>query len=134
MSPNRNNRLTLSKDKLDPFGNPGLDLHFDFSGHDLTSFSKGEKLTHKIFNDLGAHNIKKLKELHWSHHHIGSTRMSKRPSDGVVDPNLLVHGTKNLYVASSSVFVTGGVANPTLTITALALRLADHLEERPTDA
>jgi len=44
-----------------------------------------------------------------------------------VDENTRVHGVENLYIASSSVFPTSGVANPTLTIVALAIRLADHL-------
>jgi choline dehydrogenase-like flavoprotein len=46
----------------------------------------------------------------------------------VVDANCRVHGTDNLFVASSSVFPTGGYANPTLTIAALAIRLADYLK------
>ena len=61
------------------------------------------------------------------HHHLGTTRMHESPSAGVVDANAKVHGLANLYVAGSSVFPTGGYANPTLTIIALALRLADHL-------
>ena len=48
---------------------------------------------------------------------------------GVVDRNCRVHDISNLYIAGSSVFPTAGVANPTLTIVALALRLADHLEK-----
>ncbi len=43
-------------------------------------------------------------------------------------PTACVHGTRNLYVAGGSVMPTGGRANPTLTITALAIRLADHLK------
>lgn len=62
-------------------------------------------------------------------HHMGTTRMSLSPRDGVVDPDCRVHGTDNLYVASSSVFPTSGYANPTLTIVALSLRLAAHLKE-----
>ncbi|HEX5451187.1 MAG TPA: GMC family oxidoreductase, partial [Candidatus Limnocylindrales bacterium] len=65
-------------------------------------------------------------------HHMGTTRMADDPADGVVDRDLKVHGTDNLYVAGSSVFPTGiGYSNPTLTILALALRLADHLGGRP---
>jgi choline dehydrogenase-like flavoprotein len=61
-------------------------------------------------------------------HHMGTTRMSSSPRDGVVDADCRVHGMHNLYVAGSSVFPTGGHANPTLTLIALAFRLADHLK------
>jgi choline dehydrogenase-like flavoprotein len=63
-------------------------------------------------------------------HHMGTTRMHDDPRRGVVDRNSKVHGVDNLYVAGSSVFPTSGAANPTLTIVALTLRLADHLKER----
>jgi choline dehydrogenase-like flavoprotein len=60
-------------------------------------------------------------------HQMGTCRMSQDPGSGVVDANLKVHGTENLYVVGSSVFPTCGAVPPTLTIAALALRLADHL-------
>ena len=60
-------------------------------------------------------------------HHMGTTRMHSDPAHGVVDANCRVHGVSNLFVCGSSVFPTAGVAPPTLTIVALALRLADHL-------
>ncbi len=62
-------------------------------------------------------------------HHMGTTRMHDDPRQGVVDRDLRVHGMDNLYVLGSSVFPTGGWANPTLTIAALALRLSDHLRQ-----
>jgi len=62
-------------------------------------------------------------------HHIGTARMSGSPSSGVVNPDLQVWGTRGLYVLGSAVFPTCGFANPTLTIVALAMRLADHLTE-----
>jgi len=65
-------------------------------------------------------------------HHLGTTRMAADPRAGVVDADCRVHGVANLYIAGSSVFPTGGCANPTLTIVALALRLADHLEAQLT--
>ena len=65
------------------------------------------------------------------YHHMGTTRMSADPRSGVVDSDCRVHGYGNLYVAGSSVFPTSGWANPTLTILALAHRLADHLARRP---
>jgi len=63
-------------------------------------------------------------------HHMGTTRMGETPEASVVDPDCRTHDLENLYVASSSVFVTSGAVQPTLTIAALSLRLADHLEER----
>ncbi len=61
-------------------------------------------------------------------HHIGTARMSESPREGVVDPNGAVHGVANLFCAGSAVFPTCGHANPTLTLVALAVRLADHLK------
>jgi choline dehydrogenase-like flavoprotein len=66
-------------------------------------------------------------ELRWGCHHMGTTRMHVDPRRGVVDPDARVHGIANLYVAGSSIFPNVGVSNPTLTIIALALRLADRL-------
>ncbi len=63
-------------------------------------------------------------------HHMGGTRMQADPRRGVVDSRCRVHGVANLYLAGSSVFPTSGYANPTFTIVALALRLADHLVSR----
>ena len=61
-------------------------------------------------------------------HHIGTARMAANPRDGVVDENCRVFGVHNLFIASSAVFPTSGQANPTLTIVALALRLAEKLK------
>lgn len=61
-------------------------------------------------------------------HHMGTTRMSNSAEAGVVDPNCRVFGVDNLYVASSAVFPTSGTANPTFTIIALAIRIADTIK------
>jgi choline dehydrogenase-like flavoprotein len=63
-------------------------------------------------------------------HMIGTTRMSDDPATGVVDENCKVHDVENLYIAGASVFPTSGHANPTLMITSLAIRLADHIKAR----
>jgi choline dehydrogenase-like flavoprotein len=60
-------------------------------------------------------------------HHMGTTRMAADPRNGVVDADCRVHGTSNLYVGGSSVFASTGHANPTYTLTQLALRLGDHI-------
>jgi choline dehydrogenase-like flavoprotein len=71
-----------------------------------------------------------LDDLHYTDasHHIGTTRMSDDPRTGVVDSDCRVHGIRDLFIAGSSIFPTSGYANPTLTIVALALRLAEHLK------
>jgi choline dehydrogenase-like flavoprotein len=61
-------------------------------------------------------------------HHMGALRMSADPAGGIVNPDSRLHTVENLYIAGSAVFPTGGFANSTLTIVALALRLADHLK------
>lgn len=60
-------------------------------------------------------------------HHMGTTRMSEKPVHGVVDKNCKVFNTENLFIAGSSIFSTGGAANPTMPIVQFTLRLADHL-------
>lgn len=67
-------------------------------------------------------------------HHMGSTRMSADPEHGVVDTNCRVHGTKNLYIAGSSIFATGGSVNPTMPLIQFALRLADHIARTGQDS
>lgn len=65
---------------------------------------------------------------HDSAHHIGTTRMHTDPKRGVTDPHCRVHSVRNLYISGGSVLPTGGHANPTLTVVALAIRLAEHLK------
>lgn len=62
-----------------------------------------------------------------SNHHMGGMRMAPAAADGVVSPDLLLHGTRNVYVCSGAVFPTSGFSNPTHTVLALAVRLADRL-------
>ncbi|HEX5284777.1 MAG TPA: GMC family oxidoreductase [Bryocella sp.] len=62
-----------------------------------------------------------------SNHHMGGMRMAASSADGVVTPDLRVHGMQNVYVCSGAVFPTSGFSNPTHTVLALALRLADRL-------
>ncbi len=62
-----------------------------------------------------------------SNHHMGGMRMAASASDGVVTPNLLLHGTSNVYVCSGAVFPSSGFSNPTHTVLALSIRLADLL-------
>jgi choline dehydrogenase-like flavoprotein len=62
-----------------------------------------------------------------SNHHMGGMRMATSPVEGVVTTDLLLHGTRNVYVCSGAAFPTSGFSNPTHTVLALAMRLADLL-------
>ncbi|HEX2484763.1 MAG TPA: GMC family oxidoreductase, partial [Myxococcota bacterium] len=99
-----------------------------------------ELATESLARELGRLGLGRVRLAHWLdahegfapgpldyNHHMGTTRMSDDPGRGVVDASCRVHGVENLYVAGSSVFPTSGVSGPTLTLLALALRLADHL-------
>jgi choline dehydrogenase-like flavoprotein len=133
--PDRDNRVVLS-DELDALGRPRARVHWRLTGMDLRSIQR----VHELFDQalqraaLGRVELTLNGSSSWSEategakHHMGTTRMHVDPRQGVVDADARVHGTDNLYVAGSSVFPTGGFANPTLTIVALAVRLAEHLK------
>jgi choline dehydrogenase-like flavoprotein len=63
-------------------------------------------------------------------HHLGGARMHDSPDLGVVDANLKCHAVDNLYAVGGSAFPAAGFSNPTLTVVALAVRLARTLKER----
>ncbi|MBV9961094.1 MAG: GMC family oxidoreductase [Parafilimonas sp.] len=63
-------------------------------------------------------------------HHMGTTRMSNDPKQGVVDADCKIHNISNLYVAGASCYVTAGAVNPTLTLISLTIRLSDHLKQK----
>jgi choline dehydrogenase-like flavoprotein len=126
MQANPVNRVTLDKDLKDYFGNPVTNLFLSESELDLKTVDHAKKLVRRIYSDLNAEEVGEINR-GWGHHHMGTCRMGDNPQTSVVDRNLRVHGTTNLFVAGSSVFVTSGAANPTLTLTALSLRLGDYL-------
>ena len=63
-------------------------------------------------------------------HHMGAIRMARTSTDGVVDPSCRVFGLENLYVGSAAVFPTSGFSNPTLTLIALCIRIADTIRQQ----
>lgn len=63
-------------------------------------------------------------------HQSGTTRIADSPEKGVVDRDLKVWGTQNVYVCSSSVFPTSGQANPTFFLGTFAVRLAHYLTKQ----
>jgi choline dehydrogenase-like flavoprotein len=146
-APDPENRVVLS-DRKDRFGNSLPKLVWKLNPIDLFTAREGLRI---FANELGANDLGRVKSLRdnferhsheppdlgsgcltlW-HHHMGGTRMHADPRRGVVDSDCKVHGVANLYVAGSSVFPTSGFANPTLTIVALATRLADEVKAQLT--
>ena len=132
-APDSESRVTLS-DERDALGMRRARLHWRMQSIDIDSIRRTIELLGLELGRTGRgrvrHNIDPLAqwaEVGGGDHHMGTTRMSDVPTQGVVDRNCQVHGVGNLYVAGSSVFPTVGFANPTLTIVALALRLADYV-------
>jgi choline dehydrogenase-like flavoprotein len=135
--PNLDSRLTLLPDHVDPLGVPRLYLDWTYSARDLDNL---ERSIAALGDALGAEGKGRIRwpvarenllaTLNMSRHHIGTTRMSPDPEHGVVDENSRIHGVRNLYVAGCSVFPTSGIANPTLTIIAMTMRLSDHLKRQ----
>ena len=88
----------------------------------------GEKFLGKVRIESDIKQLFTNLEAGLAAHHIGTTRMSKSKKTGVVDENCKSHSIDNLYIGGSSVFPTGSATNPTFTILAMSMRLADHLK------
>jgi choline dehydrogenase-like flavoprotein len=136
-APDPDSRITLSRER-DALGMPRIKLDWRLAEPNKTSLRRTVEVLAQEFGRTGTGRIQLQEWLlepsnRWSDelvggfHPMGTTRMAANPAEGVVDRDCRVHGIANLYVAGSSTFATAGTANPTLTIVALALRLAEHL-------
>lgn len=139
--PRYDNRIELSKTDKDSLGIPLTTLFWKKNPLDLKTIQKtilhlnkwimSSKFGRLQLSDwvLGNDDYPENDEL-GGMHHMGGTRMSNSPINGVVNKDLKVFKMKNLFICGSSVFPTGGHANPTLTIVQLSLRLANHLSSK----
>lgn len=146
-APNPASRVVLSP-QCDALGVRQADLDWQLNAQDTHTLQVLSRVLGDEFQRLGVGRVQKAQWLEgieaqlavaWpvdpsignhpigGYHHMGTTRMSDDPRNGVVDLNCRVHNYANLYIAGSSVFPTGGWANPTLTIIALARRLGRQL-------
>ena len=133
MKPNKKNRVYLNSNK-DLFNKNLLTIDYDLSKEDLSSIN----LLHKKVDDcLLKNKIGTLESIPFedlqknifndSSHHLGGLIMGKSPSDSVVNENLKIHSLNNIYLISGGVFPTSGSGNPTWTIAALSIRLAENI-------
>ncbi len=140
-APNPDSRVSLSATKRDALGMPRVEVDWRIDAlsrhtadRTLALVAQELKLAGVAEVDTGPSMLAEGWPDSWEHegtwHHMGTTRMHADESQGVVDADCRVHGMANLYIAGSSVFPTAGANFPTITLTALALRLADHLREQ----
>lgn len=134
--PNPASRVMLSADK-DDLGLQRIKLDWQLADADHASLLRSIALLAEALGKSSLGRIKLMldESAPWQQmvgggHLMGTTRMSEKPEEGVVDANSRVHGKENLYIAGSSVFASSGVANPTLTVMALSRRLGAHLQAR----
>jgi choline dehydrogenase-like flavoprotein len=130
------NRVMLS-DERDRVGRRRVRIEWQIGDPDVENMRRVTRLFDQAVRLAGVGQLERAfpdapadwrQALEAGKHHMGTTRMHVSPRHGVVDENSRVHGTSNLFVTGSSVFPSGGYANPTLTIVALAARLGDHLK------
>jgi hypothetical protein len=133
--PHRDSHVEPSEER-DALGVARLQTHLRFTDEDVTSVVRAHRYLDEYLREHGLGHIEYLhddpeaairEQLFGGYHQAGTTRMSTRAEDGVVDADLAVHGFEDLFVASSSTFVTSGQANSTFMIVAFALRLVGHL-------
>jgi choline dehydrogenase-like flavoprotein len=135
--PDRDSRVTLSS-QLDNLGMPRVKVDWRLGDLVRRTFDRTFALLGEELQKTGVADVTLdpplegrswPAELEGTWHHMGTTRMHDSPREGVVDRNCKVHGISNLYVAGSSVFPTVGANFPTITLTALALRLSAHVTQ-----
>jgi choline dehydrogenase-like flavoprotein len=139
MAPNPNSRIMLS-DLRDSLGMRRVKLDWQLGEIERRTIVEFVNAVTTEFERLGLASFDRnqlaafedpvgwIRLAHDSAHHMGTTRMHETPEVGVVDPNCQVHGIANLYIGSSATFPTTACSNPTLTLLALCLRIADRLK------
>jgi choline dehydrogenase-like flavoprotein len=124
--PSERNRILLDRGRLDQLGLPLPRVEYRIDDYVNDGLVVWKKFVGDLIGKMGAASLS-FAVAHSSHHPSGTARMGNNPVTSVVDRNCRSHGHPNLYVVGGSVFPTMGTANPTLTIAALSLRLAEHL-------
>ncbi len=133
--PNPDSRVMLA-DTRDALGMPRVRVDWRLGDQVKHTFDRTLAIVAKEIGKAGIADVELdapllgrewPQDLEGTWHHMGTTRMHDSPTQGVVDRDCRIHGMANMYVAGSSVFPTAGANFPTITLVALALRLADRL-------
>jgi choline dehydrogenase-like flavoprotein len=124
--PDLKNGITLDWTRRDRAGQPIMNHYWSFGGYEQAGFDEARKNFNRIADALGA-KISLTTGPIPLHHPMGMTIMGNDPKTSVLDSFCRSHDHRNLFVVSSSVFPSGGTANPTLTLAALGFRAADEI-------
>ncbi|SEM40210.1 Choline dehydrogenase [Pseudoxanthomonas sp. GM95] len=131
--PRYDNRVRLGEER-DDLGNRRIEIQWRWHDQDIALVHKTQDIFARELarSGVGTFEIRRPFEVKTTSttHFLGTTRMHDDPRSGVVDRDGRVHGVDNLFVTGSAVFPSGGYANPTLTIVALSLRLADRIRRQ----
>jgi choline dehydrogenase-like flavoprotein len=123
--------LELDEGSRDVFGDPVAKISLKLTDWDRRSIRAFGELVPRLAEAMAARNVGAVYPLlNMGYHPSGATAMAATPDAGVCDTDLKVFGLDNLFVVGNSVFPHMGANPPTLTISALALRLAAHLKGR----
>ncbi len=129
IEPNYGNFVTLSRTETDSFGIPLPEVHFGYTERDQRTLERNYASLEVAKRELGAAGGTVNDHDRWRAHPAGTCRMGFDEKTGVVDRNNRVFGLDNLFVSGACTFPTSGTANPTNTVVAMTLRLADHLKD-----
>jgi glucose dehydrogenase len=132
--PDEKNSISLDPKVKDCFGNPAPRITYSIGDYEKATAKKAVDIGENIFGALDAAEItqggrESLAQIGFGYHHMGTCRMGHDPEKSVVNSNLRTHDVDNLFIVGSSVFVTAGAVQPSLTIAALAIRAAEHLRK-----
>ena len=127
--PRTSNCVTLHPSRKDRFGMPIPNIHCDDHPNDVALRNHGYAQAEALYNSIGAKRTVRHVPFP-STHNMGTTRMSEKPQDGVVNRFGQAHEVKNLFVSDGSQFTSSGGENPTLTIVALTIRQADYIADQ----
>jgi glucose dehydrogenase len=121
------NYVDLDPELKDYFGSPAPRIKLALSRYETDGIREAQRVQAQILEAFGATEIRSAPTIGFMAHPAGTCRMGRDPGRSVVDPTLRSHDVQNLFILGTPVFVASGLANPTLTIAALALRLGDYL-------
>jgi choline dehydrogenase-like flavoprotein len=125
--PDERNRIRLDPYEVDYFGQPIPLITYAFDEYTQRGLDLARRTLAEVLTEAGARRAWGPADVWWPGHHMGTVRMGDDAARSVVDRNLRTHDVPNLYLVTTGVWAAGGCANPTLTLSALALRLAEHL-------